>query len=84
MQRGGGGGGGEAALGIRSLSTLNRALLSKWIWRFAVEREVLWRQVISSKFGVEEGGWFSQGTREGIGVGLWKEIRKQELNKEQY
>ncbi|KAL6314052.1 hypothetical protein AAG906_011787 [Vitis piasezkii] len=33
------------------------ALLCKWSWRFAVERESLWRLVISRKFGVQERGW---------------------------
>ena len=33
-------------LGVRRLSTLNRALLCKWNWRFANERENLWRHVI--------------------------------------
>ena len=26
----------KGGLGVRSLSTLNKALLSKWIWHFAV------------------------------------------------
>ncbi|WJZ91452.1 hypothetical protein VitviT2T_010519 [Vitis vinifera] len=47
----------KGGLGVRRLSTLNRALLCKWNWRFANEREALWRQVISRKFGEEEGGW---------------------------
>ena len=43
-------------LGVRSLSKLNEALLFKWSWRFANERDSLWRKVISSKFGEEIGG----------------------------
>ena len=42
-------------LGVRSLSKLNEALLSKWHWRFANERDSLWRKVISSKFDEEAG-----------------------------
>ena len=34
---------------MRSPSKLNKALHSKWSWRFAIEREFLWRKVISSK-----------------------------------
>ncbi|RVW89870.1 putative ribonuclease H protein [Vitis vinifera] len=67
----------KGGLGVRRLSTLNRALLCKWNWRFANEREALWRQVISRKFGEEEGGWYTREVREGFGVGLWKEIRKE-------
>ena len=33
----------KGGLGVRSLSTLNWALLFKWSWRFAVERETLWK-----------------------------------------
>ena len=41
------------------------------------EREVLWKQVISRKYEVEDGGWYTHEGREGFGVGLWKEIRKE-------
>ena len=43
-------------LGPRSFSNLNKALLCKWSWRFANERNVLWRKVVSSKFGENSGG----------------------------
>ena len=42
-----------------------------------VEKEALWKQVISRKFGVEEGGWYTWEGREGFSVGSWKEIRKE-------
>ncbi|RVW46482.1 ADP-ribosylation factor [Vitis vinifera] len=67
----------KGGLGIRNLSILNRALLCKWSWRYAVERESLWKLVISRKFGEEGGGWSSREVREGYGVGFWKEIRKE-------
>ncbi|RVW97626.1 putative ribonuclease H protein [Vitis vinifera] len=67
----------KGGLGIRNFSILNRALLCKWSWRFAAERESFWKLVISSKYGEEEGGWISCEVREGYGVGLWKEIRKE-------
>ncbi|RVW74012.1 putative ribonuclease H protein [Vitis vinifera] len=41
----------RGGLGLRKLGLLNRALLGKWIWRFACERENLWKQVIVAKFG---------------------------------
>ena len=37
---------------------MNKALLSKWAWRF----------------GEEEGGWFSRTPRGNAGLGLWKGI----------
>ncbi|WJZ95322.1 hypothetical protein VitviT2T_014100 [Vitis vinifera] len=66
-------------LGIRNLSILNRALLCKWSWRYAVERDSYWKLIISSKYGVERGGWNTCGAKEGHGVGLWKEISKESL-----
>ncbi|RVW77934.1 putative ribonuclease H protein [Vitis vinifera] len=50
-----------------------------WNWRFATEREVLWKKVISHKHGVEEGGWCTLAERGRHGVGLWKAIRKEWL-----
>ncbi|RVX12073.1 Protein detoxification 45, chloroplastic [Vitis vinifera] len=55
------------------------ALLCKWSWRFAVERDSYWKLIISTKFGIERGGWSTRGVREGYGVGLWKEISKEGL-----
>ena len=49
----------EGGLGIRRLVALNKALLGKWSWRFAIERESFWKQVIINKFGLEKGGWCS-------------------------
>ena len=42
-----------------------------------VEREALWKQVISMKYGVEEWEGYTLEGRKGFGVGLWKEIRKE-------
>ncbi|RVW49339.1 LINE-1 reverse transcriptase-like [Vitis vinifera] len=45
----------KGGLGVRNLALMNKALLGKWNWRFATEREVLWKKVISHKYGVERG-----------------------------
>ena len=45
----------KGALGVRCLSKLNKGLLGKWCWHFVEERGTPWNQVISRKYGVEEG-----------------------------
>ncbi|RVW63495.1 putative ribonuclease H protein [Vitis vinifera] len=65
----------ERGFRIKCLSNLNKALLSKWNWRFANEREALWNQVIRGKYGEDRGGWRTREVREAHGVGLWKAIR---------
>ncbi|RVW65336.1 hypothetical protein CK203_058121 [Vitis vinifera] len=54
-------------MGIRNLSILNMMLLANWRWRFAFERESLWKRVIVGKFGEEGEGWSSGVSREGMG-----------------
>ena len=67
----------KAGLGIRGLLNLKRALLGKWNWRFAIEVNTLWKDIIRLKYSAEEGVWFSQDPGRTYGAGLWKEIRKE-------
>ena len=67
----------KGGIGIKSYSKMNKALLSKWSWRFANDRKALWRRVISCKFGESSGGWHTGDLRGGYGTSLWKEIRKE-------
>ena len=39
----------NGGLGIRKLTTLNKVLQGKWIWRFTSENESLW--IIAVKYG---------------------------------
>ena len=66
----------KSGLGVRNLALMNSALLCKWNWRYANERETFWRRVISLKYGEEEGGWRTQEVNGRNGVRLWKAIRK--------
>ncbi|RVW81743.1 Transposon TX1 uncharacterized 149 kDa protein [Vitis vinifera] len=67
----------QGGLGLRKIATLNRALLGKWIWRFACEKDNLWKQVITTKYGQEDHGWRSKKASGAAGVGVWKEILKE-------
>ena len=44
----------NGGLGVRKLTTFNKALLGKWLWRFGFRENRLWRRVIALKFGK---GW---------------------------
>jgi len=66
----------EGGLRIRNLRIFNQALLGKWLWRFAHEREALWRSVVDAKYGSTWAGWCSLDSHGSHGVGLWKNIRK--------
>jgi hypothetical protein len=65
----------HGGLGIRNLSIFNKALLGKWLWRYGVDHEALWRRVVDSKYGSQWGGWCSHRVHVPYGEGLWKFIR---------
>ena len=67
----------KGGLGIRSLLNFNKALLGKWNWRFSMEENSVWRNIMSLKYGMEDGGWFSNTPRGNYGAGLWKDICKE-------
>ncbi|RVW20831.1 putative ribonuclease H protein [Vitis vinifera] len=45
----------KGGLGVKCLFILNKALLYKWSWWFAIERWVFWNQVIKEKYGRSKG-----------------------------
>ena len=65
----------NGGLGIRKLTTFNKALLGKWLWRFGKEEYRLWRRVVASKYGEEWGGWTLKLGRGVNGCGSWIGIR---------
>ena len=67
----------KGGLGIRKIDPLNKALLGKWLWRFAVEKDNLWKMVIGVKYGQEDFGWRTKKACGTCGVGVWKEILKE-------
>ena len=69
----------KGGVGLKSFSKLNKALLSKWCWRFANDINALWRKAICCKFGESIGGWHTRDIRGCYGTSLWKEISKEWL-----
>ena len=46
----------NGGLGVRKLTTFNKALLGKWLWHFRIEEIRFRRRVVALKFGEELGG----------------------------
>ncbi|RVW21076.1 putative ribonuclease H protein [Vitis vinifera] len=67
----------KGGLGLRKFVCLNKALLGKWIWRFARAKEDLWKKVLEAKYGQEDFGWRTRKANGVFGVGVWKEILKE-------
>ncbi|RVW79938.1 LINE-1 reverse transcriptase-like [Vitis vinifera] len=61
----------EGGLGIRKIDLLNKALLGKWVWRYAYEKDNLWKTVIGVKYGQEGGGWKTKEVGKGNRVLFW-------------
>ena len=66
----------SGGLGIRKVRFFNETLLGKWLWRFGLEKDAQWRQVIDVKYGCRWGGWCSSFVSSPYGVGLWKNISR--------
>lgn len=47
-------------LGIRRIQEINTALLSKWAWNFGIVDGKLWKKIISEKYGLQAGLWFTK------------------------
>ena len=67
-------------LGIRCLGSFNSALLGKWLWRYVMETDALWRRVIEAKYGNNWDGWCTKKVTSPYGVSLWRLIRGGWLN----
>ncbi|CAI0556305.1 unnamed protein product, partial [Linum tenue] len=68
----------EGGLGILDMASMNSALLSKWLWKFATEKEAWWRKMISIKFPNPSSLWKAGQIDGRIGCSLWKSIAKEE------
>lgn len=66
----------EEGLGFKELCSFNRALLSKWVWRFLREDSSLWKKIIISRHGAPP--WESKGQGQmrcdSRASGWWKKV----------
>jgi hypothetical protein len=64
--------------GVKNLIYFNHALLEKWLWCYATEREGLWRLVVETKYDSLKGAWCIEEVASpfSVGVWMWMYIRK--------
>jgi hypothetical protein len=62
-------------LRVRNLIQFNRALLGKWLWRFANEGEAWRRKLVEVKYDIMRDGWCSKEVGGPYRVGVWKYIK---------
>ena len=60
----------RGGLGIRPLRDMNKALKTKWLWRFAKEDNTLWKNMVKIKYGIDKLGWWSKNSPHPRGIGL--------------
>lgn len=51
-------------------------LLGKWLWRFGLEENALWREVVIEKYGTLEGRWRTRDVTVSFGCSMWRSIIK--------
>ncbi|CAN1332114.1 Putative ribonuclease H protein At1g65750 [Linum perenne] len=64
----------RGGLGVHDLKTLNLALLSKWSWRYSVEKNAWWRELLVSKCGVGRSDWIPVWGLGSGGCSIWRWI----------
>lgn len=63
-------------LEVKDLKVFYKALLDKWMWRFGVKVQALWREVIADKYGIMEGSSRIRAITLPFGRELWRNIMK--------
>ncbi|CAL1356871.1 unnamed protein product [Linum trigynum] len=66
----------KGGLGIHDLKLSNDVILSKWLWRFAVERGSWWQGLINYKYPNEVSCWQTKRERSGFSKSVWANISK--------
>jgi hypothetical protein len=60
----------SGGLGVINMIKFIRALIGKWLWRFALKRDALWRKVVDIKYRSMRGGWCTKEVGGSFGVGV--------------
>lgn len=62
-------------LNITKLHRHNKSLMMTWLWKFASPEEALWKDVIRSKYGMQD-GWITKEVTTPYNCSVWRSIRK--------
>lgn len=61
----------QGGLGMHPLQITNTAFLNKWLWRFGVKKDKVWRRLVAAKYrGLND--WTSRNPEEARGCGVLK------------
>ncbi|CAL5336186.1 unnamed protein product [Camellia sinensis] len=64
----------QGGLGVRSLSDVNICLMLKWWWRYGHQQQSLWKMVVCSRYGGNEGRWKPETVSAATISTVWKDI----------
>ncbi|CAN1753324.1 Putative ribonuclease H protein At1g65750 [Linum perenne] len=70
----------RGGLGVLDLRSMNLALLGKWTWRFGMERNAWWRNLMVIKCGRGRSDWYATWDGSPSGWSVWKWIVKDSAN----
>lgn len=65
----------DRGLGLRSIRLMKSALQGKWLWRFLIEEDKLWKRVVKARWGDWERNGGKRGRYKPHVMSLWKKIR---------
>ena len=57
-------------LSIRNMKKQNQSLMMKWLWKFATEEGMLWKEAILAKYGMED-NWMTKNVVTPYGCSVW-------------
>ncbi|GKV43653.1 hypothetical protein SLEP1_g50917 [Rubroshorea leprosula] len=66
----------EGGLGVKDLQKFNLALLGKWRWRFLLEKEALWKQVLEAKYTIDKSEMWEANKWDRLGSAWWRDLWK--------
>lgn len=64
----------NVGLGIKNIKEMNDSLLLKWWWRYGMEKEALWKKVITTKYKANPSRWFPNSNLPRNASTIWKDI----------